>query len=181
MNFFFFLIILSLCFQINAMNLLNDQLKDSEKFFKNWEYISDRVMGGVSTGKAEIKKEGDNFFLRLSGNVSTKNNGGFIQVRSDVDDLADNFKGLRLKVKGEASSYFIHIRTNFLFLPWQFYSGEFLVDNEWKEIELLFKDFKKSNFYQPSSFNASEIESIGFVAFGKDFNARLDIMEAELF
>ena len=108
------------------MNLLNDQLKDSEKFFKNWEYISDQVMGGVSTGKAEIKKEGDNFFLRLSGNVSTKNNGGFIQVRSDVDDLADNFKGLRLKVKGEASSYFIHIRTNFLFLPWQFYSGEFL-------------------------------------------------------
>ena len=54
-------------------------------------------MGGVSTGKAEIKKEGDNFFLRLSGNVSTKNNGGFIQVRSDIDDLADNFKGLRLK------------------------------------------------------------------------------------
>lgn len=181
MNFFFFSIILSLCVQINAMNLLNDQLKDSEKFFKNWEYISDQVMGGVSTGKAEIKKEGDNFFLRLSGNVSTKNNGGFIQVRSDVDDLADNFKGLRLKVKGKASSYFIHIRTNFLFLPWQFYSGEFLVDNEWKEIELLFKDFKKSNFYQPSSFNSSEIESIGFVAFGKDFNARLDIMEAELF
>ena len=181
MNFFFFSIILSLCVQINAMNLLNDQLKDSEKFFKNWEYISDQVMGGVSTGKAEIKKEGDNFFLRLSGNVSTKNNGGFIQVRSDVDDLADNFKGLRLKVKGEASSYFIHIRTNFLFLPWQFYSGEFFVDSEWKEIELLFKDFKKSNFYQPSSFNSSEIESIGFVAFGKDFNARLDIMEAELF
>ena len=181
MNFFFFSIILSLCVQINAMNLLNDQLKDSEKFFKNWEYISDRVMGGVSTGKAEIKKEGDNFFLRLSGNVSTKNNGGFIQVRSDVDELADNFKGLRLKVKGEASSYFIHIRTNFLFLPWQFYSGEFFVDSEWKEIELFFKDFKKSNFYQPSSFSASEIKSIGFVAFGKDFNARLDIMEAQLF
>ena len=61
MNFFFFSIILSLCVQINAMNLLNDQLKDSEIFFKNWEYISDQVMGGVSTGKAEIKKEGDNF------------------------------------------------------------------------------------------------------------------------
>ena len=55
------------------------------------------------------------------------------------------------------------------------------MDSEWKEIELLFKDFKKSNFYQPSSFNSSEIESIGFVAFGKDFNARLDIMKAELF
>ena len=181
MNFFFFPIILSLCFQINAMNLLNDQLNDSEKFFRNWEYISDQVMGGVSIGKAEIKKEENNYFLRLSGNVSTENNGGFIQVRSKISGLSDNFKGLRLKVKGETSAYFIHIRTNFLFLPWQYYSGEFLVDSEWKEIEILFKDFKKSNFYQPSSFDASEIESIGFVAFGKDFDAKLDIMEAELF
>ena len=45
----------------------------------------------------------------------------------------------------------------------------------------IFKDFKKSNFYQPSNFSSSEIKSIGFVAFGKDFNAELDIMEAELF
>ena len=163
------------------MNLLDDQLNDSEKFFKNWEYISDQVMCGVSTGQAEIKKEENEYFLRLSGNVSTKNNGGFIQVRSKISGLSDNFRGLRLKEKGETSAYFIHIRTNFLFLPWQYYSGEFSVDNKWKEVDILFKDFKKSNFYQPSIFNASEIESIGFVAFGKDFNAQLDIMEAELF
>ena len=58
---------------------------------------------------------------------------------------------------------------------------EFSVDDEWKYVNVYFKDFKKSNFYQPSNFSSSEIKSIGFVAFGKDFNAELDIMEAELF
>ena len=47
--------------------------------------------------------------------------------------------------------------------------------------ELQFDDFTKSNFYQPQKFNSSEIKSIAFVAFGKDFDAQLDIIEAELF
>ena len=41
------------------------------------------------------------------------------------------------------------------------------VTENWKVIEILFDDFKKSNFYQPSKFGSSEIKSIGFVAFGK--------------
>ena len=35
-------------------------------------------MGGISEGKAEIIN-GEDLFLRLSGNVSTENNGGFIK------------------------------------------------------------------------------------------------------
>ena len=49
------------------------------------------------------------------------------------------------------------------------------------EIDVKGLDFKKSNFYQPSTFSSSEIKSIGFVAFGKDFEAKLDIVKAELF
>ena len=63
----------------------------------------------------------------------------------------------------------------------RYYSGEFSADNNWSYVEIYFKDFKKSNFYQPSTFSSSEIKSIGFVAFGKDFEAKLDIVEAELF
>ena len=92
-----------------------------------------------------------------------------------------NFKGIRIKARGIPSEYYIHIRTNFLLLPWQYYSGKFSVTENWKVIEILFDDFKKSNFYQPSTFNSSEIKSIGFVAFGKNFNAQLDIVEAELY
>ena len=57
---------------------------------------------------------------------------------------------------------------------------KFSVDREWKYVKIYFKDFKKSNFINQQSFHL-EIKSIGFVAFGKDFEAELDVMEAELF
>ena len=41
----------------------------------NWAYLADTVMGGVSRGGAEFSAG----VLRLTGQVSTKNNGGFIQ------------------------------------------------------------------------------------------------------
>ena len=180
MNFFFFSIFLLISSLANSMNLFDQDIKNSSVFFQKWEYISDKVMGGISDGKAEIIN-GEDLFLRLSGNVSTKNNGGFIQVRSSKETLSNNFSGIKLKVRGNPSSYYVHVRTNSLLFPWQYYSGEFSVDNNWSYVEIYFKDFKKSNFYQPSSFSSSEIKSIGFVAFGKDFEAKLDIVEAELF
>lgn len=180
MNFFFFSIFLLITSLTNSMNLFDQDIKNSSIFFQKWEYISDKVMGGISDGKAEIIN-GEDLFLRLSGNVSTKNNGGFIQVRSSKEISSNNFSGIKLKVRGNPSSYYVHVRTSSLLFPWQYYSGEFLVDNHWSYVKIYFKNFKKSNFYQPSTFSSLEIKSIGFVAFGKDFEAKLDIMEAELF
>ena len=180
MKIFFFSIYLLISSLVNSMNLFDQDIRNPKLFLQKWEYVSDQVMGGVSDGKAEII-DNEDLFLRLSGNVSTKNNGGFIQVRSSKEILSDDFLGIKLKVRGNPSSYYIHLRTNSLIFPWQYYSGEFSVDNNWKYLNIYFKDFKKSNFYQPSTFSSSEIKSIGFVAFGKDFEAQLDIMEAELF
>jgi len=162
------------------MNLL-DKKKKSETLHQEWEFVSDQVMGGVSSGELNLITEEKEKFLRMSGTVSTANNGGFIQFRSNFNLNEEDYKGIRIKVKGFPSDYYVHIRTNFLFLPWQYYSGKFVVTEEWNELEILFEDFKKSNFYQPSNFLSSEIKSIGFVAFGKDFYAQLDMIEAELF
>ncbi|MEE2694867.1 MAG: CIA30 family protein [Pseudomonadota bacterium] len=162
------------------MNLLENK-KKNETLNQEWEFISDQVMGGVSSGELNLIIEEKEKFLRMSGEVSTENNGGFIQFRSDFNVNKKNYKGIRIKAKGLPSDYYVHIRTNFLFLPWQYYSGKFVVTEEWGELEILFKDFEKSDFYQPSSFTSSEIKSIGFVAFGKDFYAQLDVMKAELF
>ncbi len=165
--------------KLNAMDLLHKN--NLENFNKEWEFISDQVMGGVSSGKVELISESQKNFIRLSGIVSTENNGGFIQFRSNFNFENQDFKGLRIKAKGFPSEYYVHIRTTFLFLPWQFYSSSFKVSEKWQTYELLFDDFKRSNFYQPSKFNSSEIESIGFVAFGKNFNPQLDIIEVEVF
>ena len=161
------------------MDLL--QKIESENSSKKWEFVSDKVMGGISEGKFEILKDKKNNFLRLSGSVSTENNGGFIQIKSNFDIDEENFNGIRIKARGLPSEYFIHIRTSFLLLPWQYYSGKFVVSEVWEDYEILFEDFEKSNFYQPSLFSSSDIKSIGFVAFGKNFEPQLDILKAELF
>ena len=49
---------------------------------KNWRYVSDRVMGGVSDGQGSLEQDGEVIYARLTGNVSTRNRGGFIQLNS---------------------------------------------------------------------------------------------------
>ena len=167
--------------KINAMNLLDYKVDEKKVILEDWNFFSDQVMGGVSEGKTSLKKDKNKLFLRLEGNVSTKNNGGFIQVRKEYQIKDNNYKGIRLKARGVESEYYIHIRTKKLFLPWQYYAGKFFVSKEWTNLEIRFDDFVKSNFYQPQKFTPSEIKSIAFVAFGKEFNAQRDIIEAELF
>ena len=167
--------------KINAMNLLDYKVDEKKIILEDWKFFSDQVMGGVSEGKTALQKDKNKFFLRLEGTVSTKNNGGFIQVRKEYEIKDDAYKGIRIKARGLESEYFVHVRTKKLFLPWQYYAGKFFVSKEWTNVEIKFDDFTKSNFYQPQNFKTSEIRSIAFVAFGKDFDAQLDIIEAELF
>ena len=167
--------------KINAMNLLDYKVDEKKIILEDWKFFSDQVMGGVSEGKTALKKDKNKFFLRLEGTVSTENNGGFIQVRKEYEIEGDAYKGIRIKARGLESEYYVHVRTKKLFLPWQYYAGKFFVSKEWTNIEIKFDDFAKSNFYQPQKFKSSEIKSIAFVAFGKDFDAQLDIIEAELF
>ena len=159
--------------------MLIDDFKSTQN--NQWQFISDQVMGGVSNGSLDFIKKDKQSFAHLTGFVSTENNGGFIQVRKEYEIKDNAYKGIRIKARGLESEYFVHVRTKKLFLPWQYYAGKFFVSNEWTNIEIKFDDFEKSNFYQPQKFKSSEIKSIAFVAFGKDFDAQLDIIEAELF
>ncbi len=178
---FYLLIIFFLVFdKLDAMDLLDHQNRTINVFSEKWEFFSDKVMGGVSEGSLAVINENNLNFLRLKGQVSTKNNGGFIQFRSKVDIESNNLKNIKFKIRGQPSEYFVHIRTDFLFLPWQYYAGVFNANDQWTEVIIPFQDFKKSNFYQPSNFSSSEIISIGFVAYGKNFNAQLDLLELEL-
>ena len=103
-----------------------------------WQFFTDQVMGGKSNGKLEFFSEENNHFARMTGDVSTKNNGGFIQLRASIlQKLDDSFKGIKLKVRGNNQNYFIHIRTTGSVLPWQYYDKEFFTSNEWNEIELI--------------------------------------------
>ena len=141
----------------------------------NWIFFTDGVMGGISKGRMERITENKESFLRLKGTVSTENNGGFIQVRHEISNLSNDLKKINLFVRGNNQDYHVFIRTKRTLLPWQFYSSKFFAKNEWTEIELKIEDFKKSGFLLSKNIIPSEIKSIGIVAYGRDFEALIDL------
>jgi hypothetical protein len=150
---------------------------------ERWCFVTDKVMGGVSEGRFETKVEGKNSHYNMQGNVSTENNGGFLQFRTKINahPIGKLYKGIRIQVRGNNEEYAVHIRTKYLFLPWQYYQSKFIATNEWEVIELPLKDFKKSNFYQPSSVSSIDIQTLGIVAIGRDFQANIDLRYIELY
>lgn len=167
--------------QASSMNLINELNPKENSLNEKWDFISDKVMGGVSSGKLDVITDVDSFFYRLNGSVSTENNGGFIQFRSKIELDQDRFKGLRLTLRGIENNYFVHITTIYTFLPWQYYSFKINVSEDWQTVDVPFDHFKKSHVFQPLKFNSDQIRTIGFVAKGNDFDAKLDIKQINLY
>ena len=145
---------------------------------KDWEFISDQVMGGVSFGDYKIISEQNVNFIRLTGFVSLENNGGFIQVRKKINNLTDKkIKGIKFKCKGNNTDYFIHIRTNFTLLPWQYYQAKFFVNSNWQDIQIDLSNFSGSGILLPKTIKPKHIKSIAIVAFGKKHRVNLDVSD----
>ncbi len=156
-------------------NLAEDFSKSPEK---RWDFVADTVMGGVSSGQVQFSSEGDVAFARLTGTVSTENNGGFIQFRRKLTDRPDaSVSGVRLLVRGNGELYFVHLRTRGTVLPWQYYQAEFATSDEWTEVSLPLSGFKASGAMLRAIPVADAITSVGVVAFGRDHEARVDVSE----
>ena len=148
----------------------------------DWQFVSDRVMGGVSSGEVSVSLEGVTPLVQMTGDVSTENNGGFIQIRRDVADLtAKNISGVYLTVKGNGEKYFVHIRTKWTLLPWQYYQAEFDTSDDWRETRLSIGEFKGSSWLLPKNILGQDIRSIGIVAFGRDHVADISVREVGFF
>ena len=151
---------------------------------QRWVFFTDRVMGGVSSGRLKLVAEKGDKVYKMTGDVSTANNGGFIQFRADLRSLnlnENNYEGLRLLVRGNGEVYNIHIRTGMTFMPWQYYSVEFKTSPNWNEVIIPFNAFKRSNFYQPRSFKSKDIATLVIVAYGRDYEADIDLAKIEFY
>ena len=86
-----------LLISIFSLSVFADNLviEDFQNNRANWNPVSDQVMGGLSEIKFSELTDNEISFYRLEGNVSTKNNGGFIQYRSRVDAGNKNFEGYK--------------------------------------------------------------------------------------
>ena len=61
-------------------------------------------MGGLSEGKAIISSIENIPCYKMTGNVTTENNGGFIQIRTIIDPLikTKDYTGIYLKIFGNS-------------------------------------------------------------------------------
>jgi hypothetical protein len=154
--------------------------KDNFQEPNQWNYVADTVMGGISTGGVEFKYIEGKSIAVLKGNVTTENNGGFIQIRRDLKDIdLESAELIRLIAKGNNQKYFIFLRTTGTILPWQYYQSEFTVNENFNEFVLPIHEFKKSGMLMSSKVNPKKITSIGLVAFGRDHSAELVVTELE--
>ena len=147
-----------------------------------WTYVSDRVMGGLSIGQGEYENTISGRVLRLSGEVSTANNGGFIQVRTRyLESSPETALGIQVRVKGNSELYFIHIRTSETKLPWHYYAQSFKTTSDWTTVKLPFRKFERSSRLINRNLNPSKINSIGIVAYGKNHYADVYIQDLRLY
>jgi hypothetical protein len=141
-----------------------------------WDYFSDQVMGGVSEGKTTFETVGGQPVLRLTGRVSTANRGGFIQARTELEQpLPETAQGIILNVRGNAQPYYLHIRTKWTVLPWQFYQAKFDTSDAWQEVRIPFNEFAPYGGLLRRSFKVSDVRSVAVVAFGRDHEADLSV------
>ena len=186
-----------------SLTTLASALEDNLSFpftpdsVKNWKFFSDQVMGGISEGQVSLEQDGDKVFIRLSGDIRTDNNGGFIQLRTSTSlsnkplmfKLLHNSKkdgkklqGIRLKVKGNGEKYHIFIQTTIFYrLPTGYHIATFDTSPNWKMVDLPFNKFKELNSNKNSNFDANNIKTFGIVAYGRDFTSDLSVSSIEFY
>ena len=145
-----------------------------------WQLITDGVMGGLSSGQLVLDEYRGKACLRMRGDVSTENNGGFVQVALSLTDIpgskkgvfdASDYSGVEIEVSGNDETYNIHFRTEGLWFPWQSYRASFDAHDRWQKIRIPFASLKPYKTTQ--KFSPEELIRIGVGAIGRDFKADL--------
>ncbi|SDJ76159.1 CIA30 family protein [Aliiruegeria lutimaris] len=149
-----------------------------------WTLISDRVMGGVSSGTMSRETVGARDAIRMRGGVSLENNGGFLQVALDLGDAggevdARQWEGIRLDVFGNGQTYNLHLRTSDIRRPWVSYRQSFRAPPEWKTVFLPFAKFTPHRTDQ--ALNIAGLRRLGIVAIGRDFEADIAIADIRFY
>ncbi len=144
---------------------------------ERWRLFSDRVMGGISTGQARQTELDGLRCLRMQGDVRLENNGGFVQVASDLElserEAFIGGDGIELVVYGNSETYNVHLRTDGMRYPWQSYRASFLATPQWQTLRLPFAAFEPHRV--EGALDSGQVRRLGVVAIGRAFTADLCI------
>ena len=141
----------------------------------SWRLFTDDVMGGISSGNLSLDTYKGRKCLRMRGDVSTENNGGFVQISLALSEQgeydASQFSGVEIDVAGNNEQYNIHFRTDNLWFPWQSYRASFVAATDWQSYRIPFASLEP--YKTGEDFSANKLERIGLVAIGREFQADL--------
>jgi hypothetical protein len=132
-----------------------------------WRCFTDRVMGGRSDATATVTNVQGRRALRLTGQLSLENRGGFVQVALPLGERgapfdAARFRAIRLTACGHAPATLIHLRSADTILPWSHYGAAFTLPRAWAEVDIPFEAFEPSGMAPP--LDRSALTRLGVVA-----------------
>ena len=145
----------------------------ASKLGTEWRLFTDTVMGGVSTGNIAVDNHNGKNCLRMRGNVSTENNGGFAQMALSLSEKgifdASDYAGLEFEVSGNNEGYNLHLRTDGLWFPWQSYRASFNATPDWQTVRIPFSELEAYKTSQ--NFRPDKLARIGLLGIGRNFQA----------
>ncbi len=149
----------------------------------NWQLVTDNVMGGLSQGELILDNYKGRNCLRMRGNVTTENNGGFVQIALPLSDRgvfdASAYTGIEIEVAGNNELYNIHFRTAELWFPWQSYRSSFTAGSDWQTYRIAFSELEKYKTFH--KFAQDKLKRIGLVAIGREFQADLCLADIRFY
>ena len=145
----------------------------------DWRYEADTVMGGVSTGQINREAVAGRDAMRLTGEVSLDNDGGFIQRNFDVDADVTGATGVEFDVYGNGETYELRARTDALTRPWQSFRAAFTAPADWTTIRIPFADLEPHR--TDATFERSGLKRIGLIAIGRKFEVDLAVSDMRLY
>lgn len=147
--------------------ITDDRSRDDLSHQYGWRVFTDTVMGGVSSATLMPTVVDGVCCVRLRGQVSLENNGGFVQASLDLGGALDasDYRGIELKVCGNGEIYNLHLRTDDTRIVWQSYRASFQVETHWQTIRLAFNDFEPHRIDIP--LDRSRFRRLGVVAIGR--------------
>jgi len=149
-----------------------------------WRGFSDRVMGGISNAELNATRVDDKSCIRLSGNVTRENNGGFIQMAlyfgREYDELdGSEYKGIDLLVYGNNEEYNLHVRTSDCGWHDESYRLTFFAAPQWQRLRVPWQSFQANNVRAP--LDPSKLQRIAILGWMREFEADVSLAEISLF
>lgn len=145
-----------------------------------WRGVTDTVMGGVSRVAVRSEIFDGRRCLRMVGDVSLENSGGFVQASLDLVHPPETFDatpytGIRLLARAQSEEYGLHLRTTDAERPWQSYRSQFAPGPHWQEFQLPFASFRPHRLSAP--LDLRKLRRLGLVGIGRAFHADLAVAE----